>query len=174
VGDDPAGLAFDVAVDDAAMIPSGELLVRESASDGRRRYVTAVTQRRLHQAGFRLRVLAAYRERCAICVLRHPELLEAAHILPDGHPLSQPIIPNGLALCKLHHAAFDSNILGIRPDYTVTVRRDILREHDGPMLRHGLQGVEGQELHVPRATDYQPRKDLLELRFAEFERTPAA
>src|SRR5712692_8461929 len=34
----------------------------------------------------------------AICRLRHDELLEAAHILPDGHPLGEPVIPNGLAL----------------------------------------------------------------------------
>ncbi|NQU09876.1 HNH endonuclease [bacterium] len=172
VSDDPRHLTFDIAVDDPAVLPTGELMIRESVSDERRRYVTTVTQRRLHQAGFRLRVLRAYRERCAICVLRHPELLEAAHILPDTHPLGQPIIPNGLALCKLHHAAFDTNLLGIRPDYTVTIRRDILREHDGPMLRHGLQGIDGQTLHVPRATDYQPRRDLLEVRFVEFEGGP--
>jgi hypothetical protein len=35
------------------------------------------------------------------------ELLDAAHILPDGHPKGEPVVPNGLALCKLHHAAFD-------------------------------------------------------------------
>ncbi len=38
----------------------------------------------MHQQEFRQRVLRAYRERCAICRLRHEELLDAAHILPDG------------------------------------------------------------------------------------------
>jgi hypothetical protein len=41
-------------------------------------------------------VLRAYQQCCAICRLRHDELLEAAHILPDGHPLGEPVIPNGL------------------------------------------------------------------------------
>jgi len=31
-----------------------------------------------------------------------------------------------LALCPLHHAAFNANILGIRPDYTVDLRLDVL------------------------------------------------
>jgi len=54
--------------------------------------------------------------------------------LPDGHPRGEPIVPNGLALCKLHHAAFDRHILGVRPDLVVEVRLDILREVDGPMV----------------------------------------
>jgi len=49
-------------------------------------------------------------------------------------------LPNDLALCKLHHAAFDANIIGVTPDLGVTVRLDVLQEIDGPMLQHGLQG----------------------------------
>jgi len=41
-------------------------------------------------------------------------------------------VPNGLALCKIHHAAFDMNILGIRPDHVVEIRTDVLEERDGP------------------------------------------
>jgi len=97
-----------------------------------------VTQRRPHQQTFRHRVLRAYQERCASCRLRHRELLEAAHILPDGDPRGEPIVSNGVALCKLHHAAFDRYILGIRPDLAVDLRLGVLREADGPMLLHGL------------------------------------
>jgi hypothetical protein len=61
-------------------------------------------------------------------------------MLPDGHPLGEPVIPNGLALCTLHHAAFDAYIIGVTPDLEVTVRLDVLQEIDGPMLQHGLQG----------------------------------
>src|SRR3989304_615457 len=41
-----------------------------------------------------------FRQECAICRLRHEELLDAAHILPDGHPRGEPVVPNGLALCN--------------------------------------------------------------------------
>jgi putative restriction endonuclease len=139
-GDNPGSLSFTVAVDShelaIGIIADGASL----AGEGRRQYVTQLTQRRLHQEGFRLRVLKAYRDCCAVCHLRHQELLDAAHILPDGHPKGEPIVPNGLALCKLHHAAFDRHFLGIRPDLVIEVRRDIMVEADGPMLRHGLQG----------------------------------
>jgi putative restriction endonuclease len=50
-----------------------------------------------------------------------------------------PEVPNGLALCKIHHSAYDVNILGVSPDYRVHIRSDVLREHDGPMLKWGLE-----------------------------------
>ena len=41
----------------------------------------------------RCRNIVAHTTRCCACAVR-----------------------NGLALCKIHHAAFDANILGVRPD----------------------------------------------------------
>ena len=61
-------------------------------------------------------------------------------VLPDRHPKGNSTVSNGLALCKLHHAAFDGHILSVRPDLVVEIREDIPREKDGPMLLHGLQG----------------------------------
>lgn len=170
VGDDPATLSFSVAVDlkeTVAMEP------REAAgvvAEGRRAYVTRLTQQRLHQQGFRKRVLLAYQERCAVCRLRHSELLDAAHILPDGHPKGEPVVPNGLALCGLHHAAFDRHFLGIRPDLTIEIRADILRETDGPMLLHGLQGFQGGRIGVPRRAELQPDRDFLAERYEMFRK----
>ena len=135
-----------------------------------RRYATQMTQTRLHQRSFRDRVLQAYRERCAVCGLKHPELLDAAHIVSDKHPQGEPIIPNGLALCKLHHAAFEQNIIGINPDCVIEVRPDVLLEHDGPMLKHGIQGIDKQNLWTPREPAFQPRPDLLAIRYEEFRK----
>ena len=170
VRDHPEELSFSVAVDAPYMPVSANIELDPASLEARRAYVTVETQRRLHQQGFRERVLRAYQEQCAVCRLRHEELLEAAHILPDKHPKGEPIVPNGLALCKLHHAAFDADILGIRPDLVVEVRLDILREIDGPMLRHGLQGFQGKEIRIPGPLHLQPRRDLLEERFAMFRK----
>jgi putative restriction endonuclease len=115
-------------------------------------------------------VLAAYRAHCAICRLRHAELLEAAHILPDGHPQGLPVVPNGLALCKLHHAAFDLNIVGIQPDYRIIVRPDVLEEIDGPMLKHGLQGFHETRLWTPGTPRLRPNPEFLEERFVLFKK----
>ena len=170
VADDPGDLCFKVAVDDRRLALGGAQAEADQVVDARRSYLATVTMRRLHQVTFRERVLRAYHESCAICRLRHRELLEAAHILPDGHPRGEPIVPNGLSLCKLHHAAFDRHILGIRPDYVIEIRRDILEETDGPMLLHGLQGVAGGRLILPHGSGNRPRRDFLEERYEIFRK----
>ena len=123
---------------------------------------------RLHQSQFRRVVLRAYRDRCAICRLGHLDLLDAAHILEERHPLGEPVVSNGLGLCKIHHSAFDSRILGIDPEARVHIRSDILEEVDGPMLKHGLQEVHGTKLKLPNSTDDRPNRDFLAERFEAF------
>ena len=104
-----------------------------------------------------------------MCRLRHRELLDAAHIIKDRDPLGLPMVRNGLSLCKLHHAAFDGHLIGVRPDYVVEVRADVLEEEDGPMLLHGLKGMHRIELPVlPRKADEKPDREMLERRYEEF------
>ena len=172
VEDEPRALTFTVQLDDAAVLDfdvaaASVALSYEHGGDERRRYVTRELQVRLHQRSFRERVLRAYRSRCAVCRLRHHELLDAAHIVPDSEA-GAPRVPNGLALCKLHHAAYDKLFVGVRPDGIIEVRRDILEEEDGPMLLHGLKRLHQTRLHAPRRTDDRPDPDLLEIRYARF------
>lgn len=123
VADDQAALTFTVAVgarDPASYAGQVGGLVAEGEIE--RRYTTRIAIARLHQQAFRARVLAAYRHRCAVCSLKHRELIDAAHILPDGHPEGRPVVPNGLALCTLHHSAFDHYVLGVTPDLKIEIR----------------------------------------------------
>lgn len=136
-------------------------------SDGRR-YAERMMKQRLHQRDFRGRVLAAYATRCAICRLNHGELLDAAHITADSDALGIPVVTNGLSLCKIHHAAFDQNMLGISPDYIVKIDHDLLNEVDGPMLRHGLQDMHGAPLTLPARKADHPDRDRLADRFSRF------
>jgi putative restriction endonuclease len=170
VGDDAARLTFTVSVDDrwvAALGAADEPPLGET--EIRRRYATRIFQQRLHQREFRERVVRAYQYHCAVCRLRQTELLDAAHILPDADRRGVPSVPNGLALCTLHHAAFDRNVIGVTPDYIVEVRRDVLDQEDGPMLIHGLQGFHRARLFVPRMPAAQPDRQLLEERFQLFQ-----
>lgn len=175
VGDDPAKLTFKVEVDDAQYASYDlrseldGLVAADNVEDARRSYITTTVRQRIHQRSFRERVLRAYQEQCALCRLRHEELLDAAHIIPDGEPGGEPIIPNGLTLCKLHHAAFDRQFLAIRPDYIIEVRADILREKDGPMLLHGLQGMHDKRIILPRVARERPSPALLERRYERFK-----
>ncbi len=134
-----------------------------------RRYVMSYTKHRLHQSAFREQVLSAYNGSCTLCSLKHLELLDAANIIPDSQAGGERIVPNGLSLCKIHHAAFDANIIGITPDYLVSIRQDILEEHDGPMLRYGLQQLDKQNILLPRRKEFWPDQERLEIRFARFQ-----
>jgi putative restriction endonuclease len=166
VGDDPASKTFTVACEDVDLLRPD--LPATVIDEARRAYVTRLAVVRLHQAAFRQRVLTAYRQRCTVCQIRHVQLLDAAHILADRHERGDPVVPNGLALCKIHHAAFDANILGVRPDHVVEIRADILKEIDGPMLRHGLQAHHGSKIILPRSHQDRPNTERLELRYDQF------
>ena len=132
-----------------------------------RRYYSRLTKQRLHQAAFRVNVLSAYRDACAMCELKHVELLDAAHIVSDALG-GAPVVPNGLALCKIHHAAFDHQIIGLRPDHVLEVRNDVLDEIDGPMLRHGLQEMHGRTISLPRRPVDRPSRENVEARYEAF------
>jgi putative restriction endonuclease len=163
--DDPHQLQFTLMADQLATVPFGANTVETTI---RREYTTRAVLQRLHQQQFRRRVLAAYREECSICRLRHLELLDAAHILPDRHPLGEPLVSNGLGLCKIHHSAYDAGIIGVDPDSRVHVREDILNEKDGPMLKHGLQEIAGARLLVPARRVHRPNREFLAVRFERF------
>lgn len=168
----PVWLRFeDAARHEFAMaLDEGQRFVDLTAlNPEQRRYVERLTRARLHQPVFRARVLRAYGERCAMCRLHHPVLLDAAHIIPDGQPQGDPVVPNGLSLCKIHHAAYDANLLGVRPDLTVAVAPRLIGERDGPMLTHGLQEMAGAQLLVPRGRGAQPDRERLEVRYEQFQ-----
>ena len=163
IAEDRSRLEFTVAVD-----PAQRLLGDVDLSWPDREYALRLTKQRLHQPVFRTRVLRAYSDTCAMCRLKHAELLDAAHIIADGKPNGLPVVPNGLALCKIHHAAYDMNIVGIRPDLVVEVQPKVLAEVDGPMLRHGLQEMRGVTILVPGSPRSQPDRQRLEERYEEF------
>jgi putative restriction endonuclease len=78
------------------------------------------------------------------------------------------VVPYGLALCTIHHSAYDADIVGVRPDLVVEVRHDVLVETDGPMLRHGLQEMAGVRLLQPRERAARADVAALEERYEQF------
>jgi putative restriction endonuclease len=171
VRDQPDQLAFTVAFDDAATAEETAAGVEVGSFEmPRRAYITTVVRRRLHQTSFRAMVLRAYGEQCSLCRLRRAPLLDAAHIIEDAHLDGVPSVNNGIALCKLHHAAFDSMIVGINPDYRVELRQDVLEEIDGPMLEHGLKGLHGSRIMLPRQSVAMPNQEALRYRYELFRK----
>ncbi|HYM58717.1 MAG TPA: HNH endonuclease, partial [Solirubrobacteraceae bacterium] len=136
-------------------------------------YALRLVKTRLHQQRFRHDVLRAYQHRCTICALRERELVQAAHIVADPSPEGIAAVVNGLALCAIHHLAYDRNLLGIDPTGTVHIARRLRDEHDGPMLREGLQGFHGTAIRKPRLAAEHPDPDRLAVRFGQFESAAA-
>lgn len=175
IEDDPVHLRCFAAIDPAyamkGITPMDEKLIYREGDESAlsiRRYIMSYTRRRLHQTAFRERVINAYHEKCSLCMLKHRELLDAAHIIPDTEEGGEPVVQNGLSLCKIHHAAFDNNIIGITPDYEIELRRDILEEIDGPMLRYGLQELHHSKLLLPSRKSDWPDRERLEIRYGKF------
>lgn len=164
VRDDPDTGYVHVALDESLKLFGDPLQLTVQ----QRQYAERVIKVRLHQKSFRSRVLHAYEAKCAVCTLAHPELLDAAHIIPDGAEDSTTSVTNGLSLCKIHHAAYDRLVVGIDGNYRVHVREDVLAEVDGPMLKYGLQAMDGRALYVPRRADERPDSDRLQRRYLEF------
>ncbi len=165
LGDDPGAMRFNVMLLPFVSTVAG--LPHDLVDATQRRYYLQLRAQRAHQAVFRSNVLRAYRGRCTVCSLGHVELLDAAHITSDRDG-GEPVVSNGLAMCKIHHAAFDTNIIGVRPDLVAEVRHDILDEHDGPMLLHGIQGIHGRSLVVPGKPQWRPDPLGIERRYDRF------
>lgn len=169
VGDDPGSQSFVMNLAGIAQLPSPEIEMNEIQREWQERQVL----QRVHQPKFRAQVIRAYDEQCAICNLKHVELLDAAHIVSDRHEKGIAAIVNGLALCKIHHTAYDKNILGITPDYQVLISARVLNEVDGPMLKYGIQAMHERPLTLPTQENLRPSRELLDMRFGEFQRLSA-
>jgi putative restriction endonuclease len=173
MGEEKTEKQFVALIDDAQRVFEDAPILYDgpSLSQIQKRYAQRMARQRLHQPVFRSMVMRAYDEHCAICALHHVELLDAAHIVPDAHEQGIAAVTNGIALCKIHHSAYDKNFLSIRPDYVVEIRTDLLVEKDGPMLRHGLQEFHGKVLRVrPERRNEWPSVELLEKSYDAFRK----
>ncbi len=150
----------DFAVAEAA---SPAAAVRDSIEAS---YSLTTTRTRNHQAWFSARTKAAYRWRCAFSGLPVRELLVGAHIVPDAEG-GPPSVQNGICMSALHHVAFDSQLIGVDPDYRVHVAAPLREQQDGDLLAT-IKGIDGTRLRLPRAREDWPDRGFLERRFEHF------
>lgn len=154
----------------AFALPTSSPLVKlQPPGAPERRYALRLVSQRLHQATFREAVLAAYVGRCAISRLPEPRLLDAAHIIADiDEQRGQPVVPNGIPLSKVHHAAFDANLIGIDADYRIHISDQLLSINDGPMLEQGIKAMAGRMILLPDRHADRPDRNRLAARFEGF------
>lgn len=142
-------------------VPEGEI-ADEVASP--RRWAIIETRRALRALDFSERVLNAYHHRCAVCSMQL-RLLDGAHILPAAEPDSTDETANGVALCALHHRAYDGGLITFDITYRVRVNEARIAELrkvglDGKLgdFRNGLREV----IRLPPERLNRPRHDLVE------------
>lgn len=68
-------------------------------------------------------------------------------------------------MCKLF---FDKNLIGIDADFRIYVSREVMASSDGPLLEHGIKGLNGRLISVPAHEEWRPDRDFLAERFEAF------
>lgn len=102
-----------------------------------RKTTVVSVSKKLRDVSFRKCVLTAYSFHCAICGIQL-KLVEAAHIIPVNHDNGTDETRNGLALCTLHHKAYDQALISVAEDYSVQINRNRVSELQNQKLSDGL------------------------------------
>ena len=126
---------------------------------------------------FRTAVLGSYDSRCAISGvgLRHAEdsetghryEVEAAHIIPVSRG-GKDLVPNGLALTRTLHWAFDQGMLWIDDEAHVRVTE----EADRDRRNHWLRQFRGRPLRMPADVPQHPHREALRWHASNIARMP--
>lgn len=119
------------------------------------------TRRVARSRAFQRIVRHSYRDECAICSLglMHPDgrsELEAGHIVSRSLKGSDDV-RNGLLLCKSHHWAFDSGLVGVNDNYTIVVPALVAKIGQNASLASLL----GQQISLPTQESNYPSLEAL-------------
>jgi putative restriction endonuclease len=127
-------------------IPSIDL---ESLSEPRQRIVQTLS-RLSRAANFRIQVLNAYGNRCAVTGIQL-RLIDAAHILPVGAPGSVDHVRNGIALAPTLHRAYDATLIYLNEEFEMKVNPKRESELSSLRLDAGLVGFKALlgRVHLP-------------------------
>ncbi len=112
--------------------------IEDEVSEGRK-FALLSTKRALRALDFSRRVLSAYEHRCAICGVQL-RLIDGAHILPAAHPESTDGTANGVALCALHHRAYDRGLITFDEKFRVHINEPAVESLINDHHADGLKG----------------------------------
>ncbi|MBN1993658.1 MAG: HNH endonuclease [Anaerolineae bacterium] len=133
-------------------------------SDYDRKSAAVTVKRKLRDISFRKRVLTAYSYQCAICGIQL-KLVDAAHIVPVQENGTDET-SNGLALCALHHRAFDKSLITVWEDYSVKLNNKQIMKLRKVKLDAGLDKFQKNLrpiIHLPPSISDRPHIEYLKL-----------
>lgn len=136
-----------------------DLLGEFEATDGDARLLRDQTRSvREGQGAFRVRLLDAYRGRCAVTGEHAAPVLDAAHIQPYLGPRSNHI-QNGLVLRTDLHRLFDEGYVTVTPEYRFAVSPRLRDEFENGKTYYEM---DGRQILVPATPHMQPSRPALE------------
>ncbi len=119
-------------------------------------------RRRVGQQFFRRVVLSNYEHQCCVCRLKQKPLLEAAHIVKwseTDDPKLRVNPRNGMAMCRIHHKAFDENIITIDPDEKIILLSTSIKNENSPGAQSMFHQFDNESIFEPKK--FGPEKELL-------------
>jgi putative restriction endonuclease len=130
----------------------------------KRRFVFVEARRALRDLDFSKRVFTAYSHQCAMCGIQL-RLLEGAHIVPVADPSSTDETSNGIALCALHHKAYDDALVTFDAKHRIHLNAGRIRDlrnsaRDGGLtkFRETLRSI----IHLPPDSRDRPRREYVD------------
>ena len=149
-------------------------------TENERRIGIAIARRQYDHAAFRENVLSAYRETCAVSGVMGRSHVGVAELAPSYGPAAEtaPAASAGVALSKLHRAAFASDLLGIDADGRIHVAqraaqyrgKTTSRQQPKTPVLDALLASDGAVIQLPEHPDHRPDRSLLDLRYQQFLR----
>lgn len=137
--------------------------VMKPLNEPRKVTITNVTKK-IRDNSFKSRVLTAYGNKCALCGIQL-KLIDAAHILPVNYEKSTDETSNGIALCALHHRAYDNALVTINREYRILLDEKKLKRLKDLNLDGGLKKFAHELrplIHLPPAVNDRPHIQYVE------------
>ena len=152
-----AGLRiWNECLDRAAAQAVGPIWV-DDVLDARRTGKPTLVLPRLGQSSFRLAVLDAYGNQCAVTTEHSLPVIDAAHIRPWAEG-GQHRVPNGVPLRRDLHRLFDLGYVTIRPDLTFAVSGRLREEYANGRVYYEL---DGRHIRLPDNENERPDPEVL-------------
>ncbi len=94
--------------------------------------------------------------------------------VPSSSPylyMGSASVKNRICMSTLHHAAFDTHLIGVDPEFRIHTSPTFRKRRGGNLL--ATLSLEGPVLRLPSDPEDWPDLAFLEQRFAPFESRPA-
>lgn len=113
----------------------------DGSFDSSKGELTITHSRNKRDPNFRKKVYDAYDNKCAMCGMQL-ELIEAAHIIPHSHEKGTDEVDNGVALCSLHHTAYDRSLIYFDNEFNILMNETKVEYLEKIGLDSGLRKFE--------------------------------